>query len=302
MTTAQLERLAVEAVDYSYRRYDPDTLHRAGIKSVGRYIAIDAEHDGRDMSRAEFLNLTLHDISVWLIGERGAGNGAVLQGGYANGHLYGQYYKLCAAEYPWPTSRPIYLATDVDVASWQLPNAIEHYRGFADGVAPHPPGAYGGRLLLRALRDELGFRYLYNSNASYWDHGVPPLDDVDIQQGFGGPLADTDHCTCYSPDWGQFPITDPKELDMGATPEEITNYIMSPAGDKFVRFLSGGIRNEIVGDSGNDPAGSPDVDFGSVTLRSLAINDVHQQKVQEAILRKLEIPFHYDNGILIPDA
>lgn len=206
--------LTDQAIDYSGARPAPITIINHGYIGVIRYLG--AYGDWRAMSSAELAGYRANDIKVAVVYEQGNGNFAV--GGCSAGLQVGRAARQYADALGW--SGPVYLATDVDIPPQIINTAIDAYRCARDGLGGLEMGAYGGKLLLRGVRDALGVRLLWSSNATSWDHGV--YIPVTIQQRYNPnpPIPNTDVDDVYGY-WGYWPGGDPSQAVQLPQPEQI---------------------------------------------------------------------------------
>lgn len=212
VTLAGAPARADQAVDYSGARPSPADIRAHGYVGVIRYIG--APGDWRAMNAAELASYRAANLKVAVVYEHGAGN--FWTGGYNSGLVVGRAARQYADALGW--HGPVYIATDVDVPPSGVGTAVDAYRGARDGLGDLPLGAYGGKLLLRAVRDQLGVQYLWSSNATYWDHGVGL--PVDIQQHYSPnpPIPNTDVNDVYG-SWGYWPA-DPDAVVL-ASPDQV---------------------------------------------------------------------------------
>lgn len=215
------EIAADQAIDYSGARPAAGFILAHGYIGVIRYIG--AAGDWRAMSVGELNSYRAAGLKVAVVYEEG--NGDFWRGGYNAGCTVGRHARSYANNLGW--TGPVYGATDVDVPPSGIPTAIEAYRGYKDCLGGLEPGVYGGKLLLRATRDALGYRLLWAASATSWDHGVSI--PVSLQQYYNArpPIPNTDVNDIYGY-WGYWPADGASETpNRLATPEQVTALLES---------------------------------------------------------------------------
>lgn len=204
-----------KVIDFSGARPGAGNIAARGYVGVIRYIG--APGDWRGLTTAELNGYRAAGLKVAVVYEEGDGSWA--RRGCAAGSGVGARARYYAGLIGW--AGPVFLATDVDITPAQLGAAVDAYRCAREEMRGQEAGAYGGKYLLRGVRDQLSYHLLWSSNATSWDHGVSI--PVSIQQWYSSrpPIPDTDENTVYGANWGQWPADTSPEAPKLASPEQV---------------------------------------------------------------------------------
>lgn len=134
------------AVDYSGKAPTAAQLRAAGVTAILRYVA--PPPNPKNLTRAEAQAALAAGIDVATVWES-TGNRALA--GRAAGAADGARAKAMSEACGAPAGAAIYYAVDFDANAAQLAAIGQYQAGFAQGIAPHPVGVYGGLATVKAM-------------------------------------------------------------------------------------------------------------------------------------------------------
>jgi hypothetical protein len=213
--------MAALGADYSWARPGGAALHAAGVSGVGRYLAT----DGRGITAAEYQDLRMHGLDVWVCRE---GAAAGMLSGRAQGVADAQLAEQQIGVVGLPANIPVFATADFDVQSSQFAACDDYLRGFASVLGVGRVGIYGGLHYMNHAYAAGLATHFWQAGATSWDHGESPQMPINFQQTTNTPpLPGTDHNFIYAmpAGGGATPIVDkPKaSIDMPQIRHRIDN-------------------------------------------------------------------------------
>jgi hypothetical protein len=235
--------MALEGVDYSYDRPDPDDLIAAGKHFACRYLS---DEPVKNLTRAEAdagAKAGLWWVVVWE-----AGHGQTTPSA-----------EWCAAEsvkqakaVGVPAGRPIYFAVDFDAQPDQYDDIEDFLRKYAAGLSPYVAGMYGGEGVVREMLDRGVIKWAWQTYA--WSNARDSrakLYQYSNNVTLVGANVDLDRA--YADDYGQWrPGQVPEEDD------DVDDATINKIADAVIeKFEKRKIRSNFVA---KDSAGKPTVE------------------------------------------
>lgn len=180
--------------DYSWARPGGAALAAAGVKAVGRYLA----SDGRGITAAEYQNLTLHGVGVWVCRE-GAATGML--NGYGQGVADANAALRHIAAVGLPANIPVHWTADFDIGpgSPRIAQAESYVDGWNTVIPAGRRAGYGGLWFLNYIQSRGKIEFLWECASTSFRHGVDPSSvHLHLQQTTNPPpLPGTDHNYIY---------------------------------------------------------------------------------------------------------
>jgi Domain of unknown function (DUF1906). len=180
--------------DYSWARPGGAALVKAGITSVGRYLA----SDGRGITRPEFDDLVGHGVSVWFIKEGGSQG---MLGGRPQGVADAQQavQQMAAVGV---SGAVIYATADFDVADTQFGACDAYLAGFQSVIGLPRVGIYAGLHYLNHAAKLA--TYFWQAGATSWNHRATAKVTIHLEQTTDVPaVSGTDVDILHQLDHGQ---------------------------------------------------------------------------------------------------
>lgn len=177
--------------DYSWARPGGAGLSAAGVKAVGRYV----DDDPRGITAAEYRDLSVHGVGVWLVRESAA---AAMLAGYARGvaDAQGAQQQINAAGLP--ANSIVHAAADWPVSASQFPRCDDYLRGFASVLGVNRTGIYGGLYYLNHAHAAGLAVSFWQAGATSWNNGETPQMPINFEQTTRTPpVPGTDHNFIY---------------------------------------------------------------------------------------------------------
>lgn len=220
------------ALDYSAARLQSATIKAAGHVGVIRYVGTPGRT--KNITKAEFQELTRNGVSVALVYENKAGDA---NGGFSAGITAARAARADADSIGWPRERPIYFAIDSD----QVTDLdFREVSGYLDGIASvlgngiELTGVYGE---YDVIERNVGSHARYGWQTVAWSGGRVSKKATLFQQlrqiYVGGIQVDVNNI--LAADWGQNtikPVPTVEELMKTAEPHFLPNSQTLLEGDR----------------------------------------------------------------------
>lgn len=177
-------------------------LRANGKTVVGRYAVTDKSPNGRGISAAEFQAMRDAGIETFLYWEQSEG---WMLGGFDAGVRAAQNAQANIVAAGMPGSMPVYFAHDIDPQRQHFPAVDACLRGAASVIGWERVGVYGGWLLIDYLAGGGTVKWLCQTVAWEYGHGVHPAATIYQYDTQGNFIAgvDCDLIRTLQPIYGQ---------------------------------------------------------------------------------------------------
>jgi hypothetical protein len=236
---------------------------RPDVDGFIRYIA--APGDWRRLSPTELQACFATRLKMGVVHEVNRGERLAL--GASAGTADGRTAKPLLDELNWPNWRPVYCASDVDMAESQYPAGLAYVIAHSQATG-RLPGVYGESGLGHYC-EQRGVFFTWNTNATSWSSQSNP--DAELQQHYDPrPVTPgTDANDVWRNDWGGYHPSMPSFATLNRrtmTDEELVKAIQQEFVNSDARFNAtvlpkiDAILNEVdpVGQAAGKPGQGPD--------------------------------------------
>jgi len=250
------------ALDYSAGRLSAATIKAAGHVGVIRYIGTPGR--GKNITRAEYLDLTRNGVGVALVYENRAGDA---NGGFSAGVSAGRAARADADSIGWPRDRPIHFAIDSDQVTSLDFDRVAHYLDGAASILGDMAqvGVYGE---FDVIERNVGSHARYGWQTVAWSGGRISKKAALYQRlgqiYVGGIQVDVN--SILAADWGQhnaqeddMPLND---ADKATIAQIVRDTVLALLNERVPPLVRDTVRFKVLA-TGHDPdnpdASTPDV-------------------------------------------